>query len=172
MPETASGIVPTACFSLAANKYHMASKMHCPGMTPPLPRSSLLPAYIAEDKLFFSTRHLQNPALLIQPSLDLLVAVGETPEMRKAKARFDAVATPEDSQTNPLIVVPLGLETPYGLTLEQAEYTINRMSSDLDSHFVTRFFEHLCLDADIRFWINERMTQEPKWTYTVEQLLG
>ena len=110
-------------------------------MTPPLPRSSLLPAYIAEDKLFFSTRHLQNPALLIQPSLDLLVAVGETPEMRKAKARFDAVATPEDSQTNPLIVVPLGLETPYGLTLEQAEYTINRMSSDLDSHFVTRFFE-------------------------------
>lgn len=141
-------------------------------MTPPLPRSSLLPAYIAEDKLFFSTRHLQNPALLIQPSLDLLVAVGETPEMRKAKARFDAVATPEDSQTNPLIVIPLALKTPYGLTLEQAEYTINRMSSDLDSHFVTRFFEHLCLDADIRFWINEKMTQEPKWTYTVEQLLG
>lgn len=126
-------------------------------MTSPLPRSSLLPAHIAEGQLFFSTRLLQAPALLIQPSLDLLIAVGETAEMRQVKSRLDSVADPEASRTDPLIVVPLGLGTPYGLNLEQAEYAINRMSSDLNSNFVTRFFEHLCLDADIRVWLEKEM---------------
>lgn len=103
----------------------------------------------------------RNPALLIQPSLDLFLGVGETAEIRKRKARLDSVAGPDASQADPLIVVPLGMGSPYGLSLEQAEYVINRMNSDLDSHFVTSFFEHLCLDADIRVWLEKEMDRCP-----------
>ena len=104
----------------------------------------------------------RNPALLIQPSLDLFLGVGETAEIRKRKAMLDATSGTEEAQAHPLIVVPLGLGSHYGLSPEQAEYIVNRMDSDLDSNFVTQFFEHLCLDADIRVWIEEEMGNRPE----------
>lgn len=104
----------------------------------------------------------RNPALLIQPSLDLFLGVGEAAEIRERKAMLDATSGTEEAQAHPLIVVPLGLGSPYGLSLEQAEYIVNRMDSDLDSNFVTQFFEHLCLDADIRVWIEEEMGNRPE----------
>lgn len=99
----------------------------------------------------------QKPAILIQPSLDLFLAAGETAEIRRMKERLDSVSGPEESQAHPIIVVPLGLGSPYGLSPKQAEYVINRMHSDLDSRFVVRFYDHLCLDPDVRVWIEEEM---------------
>lgn len=75
---------------------------------------------------------------------------------------LDATSGTEEAQAHPLIVVPLGLGSPYGLSPEQADYIVNRMDSDLDSNFVSRFFEHLCLDADIRVWIEEEMGDRPE----------
>ena len=94
----------------------------------------------------------QKPAILIQPSLDLFLAAGETAEIRRMKERLDSVSGPEESQAHPIIVVPLGLGSPYGLSPKQAEYVINRMHSDLDSRFVVRFYDHLCLDES-RGWV-------------------
>lgn len=111
------------------------------------------------DKLRFaeSGETIEKPALLIQPSLDLLIFVGESDVAWKMKKMFESVQLSAETPNAEYIVVPLGLNTPYGFSAKQAEYVVNRMSCDTLSHFVVQFYTHLCLDDDIRRWINSEM---------------
>lgn len=115
--------------------------------------------HISGKNLYFSlsSSPLVNPAILIQPSLGLFLMAGETSVIRQERDMFKSVMPPDEFQSHPIIAVPLGLGNPYGLSLEQTEYIINRMSSDIAPNFVIDFYNHLCLDADIRVWIEEEM---------------
>ncbi|MDE7244969.1 MAG: hypothetical protein K2O18_13490 [Oscillospiraceae bacterium] len=99
-----------------------------------------------------------NPAILIQPSLGLFLFAGESEETWKMKRMFESVQDPAADPNIALIVVPLGLNTPYGFSAKQAEYVINRMVRDV-RNFVVQFYEHLCLDNDIREWLEDEMRE-------------
>ena len=99
-----------------------------------------------------------KPAVLIQPSLGLFLFVGESEETWKMKRMFESVQDPAEDPNIALVAVPLGLNTPYGFSAKQAEYVINRMVRDV-RNFVVQFYEHLCLDNDIREWLEDEMRE-------------
>lgn len=114
--------------------------------------------YASGNTLRFIENNVQiiKPALLIQPALGLLLFVGESEDAWKMKKMFEAVQDPIETPNKPLVVVPLGLNNPYGFSAEQSEYVINRMVRDVNN-FVVQFYEHLCLDDDVRGWIGAEM---------------
>ena len=111
-----------------------------------------------ELRFIENNQTIRKPAILIQPSLGLFLFVGESEETWKMKRMFESVQDPAEDPNIALIVVPLGLNTPYGFSARQAEYVINRMVLDV-RNFVVQFYEHLCLDDDVRVWLEDEMRE-------------
>ena len=109
-----------------------------------------------ELRFIENNKAILKPAILIQPSLGLFLFAGESEETWKMKRMFESVQDPAEDPNIALVVVPLGLNTPFGFSPEQAEYTINRMICDV-GNFVVHFYEHLCLDDDVRAWLEIEM---------------
>lgn len=96
---------------------------------------------------------LEDPAAIIQPYQDLLTAYGETAEMRRRLEMLESVDPDVD-----YVLVPFAMGLPDGLSPEQAAFLVGLLS-DPDAHAVAEFHERLCLDDDVRPWIDAKMAK-------------
>lgn len=95
---------------------------------------------------------LRDPAILIQPYQDLFLDCGEKDGMRRKLGLLRGV-DPEGFY----VLVPLALGCPGGLSPDQAARLIDHLADPFRTGLVTEFHERLCLDDDVRDWIDARL---------------
>lgn len=93
----------------------------------------------------------EDEAIIIQPYQDLLTAHGPLPKMRRRLEMLRNV----DPDTM-YVLMPFALDRPGGLSRQQSRLLLAALSEGPGKRpgIVSRFHEHLCLDNDIRPWID------------------
>ena len=94
-----------------------------------------------------------DQALILQPYQDVLAGRGPLPDIRR---RFDMLRS-TDPETI-YVLVPLAVGLPGGLSRRQARDLMTLLSDPEKKGMVSAFYEHLCLDDDVRPWI-DKMTK-------------
>lgn len=92
---------------------------------------------------------IRDPAIILQPYQGLLAGFGEKRDM---SAKYDMLRS-VDPETI-YILVPLAVGHEHGLSASQACFLINLLDGPDGQDFMAEFHEHLCLDDDVRRWID------------------
>jgi len=111
---------------------------------------------LASEKPASPPRHTDE-AVIIQPYQDLLAGHGKIGEMRHKLEILKSV-----DPCTMYILVPFALGRPGGLSEEQARKLVDALSEgpDKEPGIVSKFYEHLCFDDDVRPWIDSLDTRK------------
>lgn len=97
---------------------------------------------------------LEDPAVIIQPYGGVLLACGERDDM---DARYGMLKGVDPEGT--YVLVPFAMGRQGGLSPSQAAWLIDALGDPSDSAIVPEFYRHLCLDDDVRNWIDGRIAE-------------